>query len=54
VTREDVRQLLALATETGLRPTVEVLPLESANAALARLSSGARMRGAIVLSVSQS
>ncbi|PYO50194.1 MAG: alcohol dehydrogenase [Gemmatimonadetes bacterium] len=54
VTREDVRQLLALAVETGLRPTVEVLPLERANEALARLSSGARMRGAMVLSVSQS
>ncbi len=52
VTREDVRQLLALAAETGLRPTVEVLPLERADEALARLSSGARMRGSIVLEVS--
>jgi alcohol dehydrogenase, propanol-preferring len=54
VTREDVRQLLALAAETGLRPTVELLPLERANEALTRLSSGSRMRGALVLTVLQS
>jgi propanol-preferring alcohol dehydrogenase len=51
VTREDVRQMLALAAETALRPTVEVLPLDLANEALGRLSGGMRMRGAMVLSV---
>jgi len=51
VTREDVRQMLALAAETGLRPTVELLPLDLANQALGRLSGGTRMRGAMVLGV---
>ena len=51
VTREDVRQLLALVADSGLRPTIEILPLEEANQALGRLSTGARMRGAMVLSV---
>src|SRR6266550_3874966 len=51
VTREDVRQLLALVADSGLRPTIEVLPLEEANQALGRLSTGAGMRGAMVLSV---
>ena len=51
VTREDVRQILALAVDTSLRPTVEVLPLQLANQALGRLSGGTRMRGAMVLSV---
>lgn len=51
VTREDVRQMLSFAADTGLRPTVEVLPLDRANQALARLSSGTRMHGALVLDV---
>jgi propanol-preferring alcohol dehydrogenase len=51
VTREDVRQMLELAAETGLHPTVEVLPLDHANEALGRLSGGMRLRGAMVLSV---
>lgn len=51
VTREDVRQLLALVADSDLRPTIEILPLEDANQALGRLASGARMRGAMVLKV---
>jgi propanol-preferring alcohol dehydrogenase len=51
VTREDVRQLLSLVAESGLRPTIEILQLEEANQALGRLSSGARMRGAMVLNI---
>ena len=51
VTREDVRQLLALVADSDLRPTIEILPLAEANQALGRLASGARMRGALVLSV---
>jgi propanol-preferring alcohol dehydrogenase len=54
VTREDVRQVLAMAEKLGLRPTVELLPLQLANQALARLSSAARLRGAMVLDVSAS
>jgi propanol-preferring alcohol dehydrogenase len=54
VTREDVRQVLAMAAELGLRPTVEVLPLQLANQALARLSSASRLRGAMVLDVAAS
>jgi len=51
VTREDVRQALAAAAEIGLRPTVEMLPLQLANEALARLSGATRLRGAMVLDV---
>ena len=51
VTREDVRQLLALVADSDLRPTIEILPLEEANQALGRLAGGARMRGAMVLNV---
>lgn len=54
VTRADVRETLAIAAETGLRPTVEVLPLQLANQALARLSSAKRLRGAMVLDVALS
>ena len=50
VTREDVRQTLAAASEMGLRPTVEILPLSDANEALGRLSRGGQ-RGAIVLDI---
>ncbi len=51
VTREDVRETLAIAASTDLRPTVEVVPLNLANQALARLSGGSRLRGAMVLDV---
>jgi propanol-preferring alcohol dehydrogenase len=51
VTRDDVRQMLAAAIEFGIRPTVELLPLRDANAALARLSGATRLRGAMVLEV---
>jgi len=51
VTREDVRQMLAAAAEIPLRPTVEELPLEQANAALARLADAQAVRGATVLRV---
>jgi len=51
VTREDVREMLAAAAESGIRPTIEVLPLREANTALARLSSATRLRGAMVLEV---
>jgi len=52
VTRADVREILSFAADTGLRPTVEVIPLEQANAVLARLRSAVALRGATVLSVS--
>lgn len=51
VTRADVRDLLAFATDSGLRPTVEVIPLEQANDALARLRNAMGIHGATVLSV---
>jgi propanol-preferring alcohol dehydrogenase len=51
VTRRDVREMLEAAVHTGLRPTIEVLPLAEANRALARLSDGTRLRGAMVLEV---
>lgn len=51
VTRADVREMLATAAEIGLRPTVEVLPLEAANTALARIRSAKGLRGAMVLDV---
>lgn len=54
VTRADVRETLAVAVEIGLRPTVEVLPLQLANQALARLSGAKRLRGAMVLDVARS
>ena len=51
VTRADVRETLAAAVALGLRPTVEELPLERANDALAALRRGERVRGARVLRV---
>ena len=51
VTRADVRELLAFAAETGLRPTVEVRPLDEANSALEKLARGSALRGATVLRV---
>ncbi len=47
-TRDDARELLALAGEAPIRTELEVLPLEDANLALARLSRG-DVRGALVL-----
>jgi propanol-preferring alcohol dehydrogenase len=52
VTRADVRATLEFAADGGLRPTVEAMPLERANDALARLGSSSAIRGATVLAVS--
>jgi len=52
VTRNDVREMIAAAARWGLSPTVEELPLERANDALARMARGAGLRGALVLRVS--
>jgi propanol-preferring alcohol dehydrogenase len=52
VTRRDVREMLAIAAETELRPTIQELPLEQANDALGRLRDAATIRGATVLRVS--
>ena len=51
VTRADVREMLAAAVEMNLAASVEELPLSDANAALARMSRGAGVRGALVLRV---
>jgi propanol-preferring alcohol dehydrogenase len=51
VTREDVRQMLDVAVEIDLHPTVEEIPLEQANVALARLADAHAVRGATVLRV---
>jgi propanol-preferring alcohol dehydrogenase len=48
LTRQDGRELLALAPAVPLRTEVETFPLEQAEEALARLASG-RIRGAAVL-----
>jgi len=53
VTRADVRETLAAAVALGLSPTVEELPLERANEALAALRSGERVRGARVLRIAE-
>jgi propanol-preferring alcohol dehydrogenase len=50
VTRADVRDMLALAAETGLRPDVQEYPLADANRALRDLRER-RIRGAKVLRV---
>ena len=50
VTRADVRDMLDIAAGMNLRPTIEELPLERANDALARLREGG-LRGATVLAV---
>jgi propanol-preferring alcohol dehydrogenase len=47
-TRRDAQELLGVAGELGLHTEVETLPLEQANAALARLKAG-QVRGALVL-----
>jgi propanol-preferring alcohol dehydrogenase len=51
VTRHDVRDILDIAARTGIRPTVEELPLEQANEALAKMRRGGAIRGAMVLRV---
>jgi propanol-preferring alcohol dehydrogenase len=52
VTRRDVREVLDVSAETGVRPRVEEVPLEQANEALARMRRGGAIRGAIALRVS--
>ena len=51
VTRTDVREMLAIAASADVRPTVDEVPLEQANDALAWLGSGGAIRGARVLRV---
>jgi propanol-preferring alcohol dehydrogenase len=51
VTRADVREVLEAAVATGVRPAVEEIALERANAALGRLRSGVPIRGATVLRI---
>ncbi len=41
VTRQDVREFLALAAAARIRPTVQAFPLAEANTALQQLRSGA-------------
>lgn len=53
VTRDDVRQFLALAAEIPIRTRIEVLPLAEANTALARLKAGG-ISGAAVLAAQNS
>jgi propanol-preferring alcohol dehydrogenase len=48
VTRQDVREFLALAAEGRIKPTVQEFRLEDANAALRELKAG-KIRGAKVL-----
>ncbi|MEZ5115144.1 MAG: zinc-dependent alcohol dehydrogenase family protein [Candidatus Nanopelagicales bacterium] len=48
VTRDDVREFLALVPAAGVRTEYEVLPLDDANEALRRLDAGL-VRGAFVL-----
>lgn len=50
VTRDDIRGALRLAVDHRLTPSVEILPLLEANAALGRLQAGG-LRGAIVLAI---
>ena len=54
VTRTDVREMLAIAATSGIRPTVDEVPLEQANDALAWLGSGGAVRGARVLRLATS
>ncbi len=53
VTRADVREMLDAAADMSIAPTIDVLPLENANEALARLRAGAAIRGATVLRVAE-
>jgi len=50
VTRQDVRDFLRLAAETGIRPDVEEYSLQEANRALLEIKQG-RIRGAKVLRI---
>ena len=50
VTRQDVREFLALAAEAGIRPKVQEYALEEANRALVELRQG-KIRGAKVLKI---
>ena len=52
VTRDDVREMLAFAAANGLQPTVQEVPMESANQVLVGLRGAAAIRGATVLRVS--
>ena len=52
VTRADVREALEAAAALGLRPTVEEIPLERANDALAWLRTAGAIRGSKLLRVS--
>ena len=52
VTRADVRETLEWASQTGLRPTVETLPLERATDTLASMRGASAIHGAKVLRVS--
>ncbi|HBY95781.1 MAG TPA: alcohol dehydrogenase, partial [Chloroflexi bacterium] len=49
-TRQDAEELLALAAAIPIRTDVEVLPLQAANEALARVKHS-QVRGAAVLEV---
>jgi propanol-preferring alcohol dehydrogenase len=53
VTRRDVREVLDAAVDLKMNPTVDVVPLADAGAALARMRSGGAVRGATVLSIAQ-
>ncbi len=53
LTRKDGEDFLALAPKAGVKTSVETLPLDQANEALARLREG-RLRGAAVLTMVQS
>jgi propanol-preferring alcohol dehydrogenase len=50
LTRRDGAEFLSLAPRIPVRTTVETVPLEEANQALARLRDG-RVQGALVLSI---
>jgi len=52
VTSHDIKAFLEIAAAAGIRPEVQVYPLEEANKALCELHSG-HVRGAKVLAISQ-
>jgi propanol-preferring alcohol dehydrogenase len=51
VTRRDVREVLDVAAELNLQPTIETRPLAEAGLALERIRTGGGIRGATVLSI---
>ena len=53
VTSHDIKAFLGIAAVAGIRPEVQVYPLEEANRALCELNSG-HVRGAKVLAIGQS